>query len=181
MPRLIVPRPIEIPIGPSIAYVPLTQGLYALIDREDADRVGKYAWHAAFNRTSGHFYARRRLGNARWPLHDEILGRKEGFTVDHISSENTLDNRKANLRHATKFQQVWNRGRREKTASGFLGVYWEPKKRLYRVLVRHNGKAISGGRHKSPVVAAAKRDEIVSKLHGEFARLNFAGGVPFKL
>lgn len=181
MPRLIVPRQIETPIGPSIAYVPLTQGLYALIDREDAERVGKYAWHAAFNRTSGHFYARRRLGNARMPLHDAILGKKEGFTVDHVSSENTLDNRKANLRYATRNQQASNRAARIEKVSGYRGVHWEPKKKLFRVIIGFNGKQIRGGRYKSAIAAALRYDKIAKEFHGEFARLNFPGGVPSKL
>lgn len=176
MPRLILPRPIEIPIGPSIAYVPLTQGLYALIDAEDAERVGKYAWHAALNSTSGHFYARRRVGNARMPLHDAILGEREGFTADHICSERTLDNRKCNLRHADRNQQVWNRRLPKRNTTGFRGVFHEPDKNLYRVVIGFQGKQFRFGRYRCKIEAARIYDREATRLHGQFARLNFPGG-----
>lgn len=46
MPRFYPTRPAIIPIGPSIAYLPLTQGLFALIDREDAPQLEKFKWQA---------------------------------------------------------------------------------------------------------------------------------------
>lgn len=169
-------RPIEIPIGPSIAYVPLTQGLYALIDSEDIERVGQHAWHAAWNGSSRHFYARRRLGRGHEFLHAFIFGNLQGYTADHVSSERTLDNRKCNLRHASRFQQAQNRQKAPKRSTPYRGIFWEPRKGLWRVLLRANGKLYSGGRHKSEIRAAHKYDELARTHHREFARLNFPGG-----
>jgi hypothetical protein len=172
MPRLILPRPIEIPIGPSIAYVPLTQGQYALIDSDDVHLVQDYAWYAALNASSGLFYAKRRDGDARMPIHHAIMGKVEGKTVDHINCSESLDNRRANLRHASANLQMWNRRTFKNNTSGFTGTFWEAKKKLWRAIIVHHNKRINLGRFKSQIDAARAYDTAALKLRGEVARLN---------
>lgn len=75
-------RPVIIPIGPSIAYVDLTKGLYSLIDSDDAERVGETNWCAQKSkRKTGEFYAVRNTskpGRHTLPLHRFILGLEFG-------------------------------------------------------------------------------------------------------
>ena len=166
MPRPIKPRPIETIIGPSIAYVPLTQDKFALIDADDAERVGTLCWHVYQNNTSGNWYARRRDGEKRQPLHSFILGVEEGKTVDHINNSATLDNRKCNLRHASANLQVWNRRMLRSNTSGITGVHFEKNKNLWRAVIIHHNKRIGLGRFKNQLDAAHAYNEAARKLRG---------------
>jgi|SRR5882762_1673172 len=180
-------RPVIVPIGPSIAYVELTQRQYALIDSEDAERVGKHNWHTAWNGTSSHFYARRRYlcgenkSNRHFFLHEFILGKLENHTADHIFSERTLDNRKCNLRQATENHQAWNRRIPSNNTSGFRGIYFDPKKKLWRAIIVHRYKRIGLGRFKSKTDAILAYDRAAIDLRGDLAKPNFPGGVLSKV
>ena len=58
MPDQFIPkRPIVIPIGPSIAYVPLTQGQFACIDVDDVALVGDRNWYAHWSEQTQSYYA----------------------------------------------------------------------------------------------------------------------------
>lgn len=106
-------RPPIVPVGPSIAYIPLTQGLFALVDSEDAGWLGRYNWSAMYGNSVRTFYAvrtsvstegrRKLLG-----MHVEIVGPRPGFVPDHIYG-NTLDNRRSQLREASHSQNLFNR------------------------------------------------------------------------
>lgn len=104
-------RQIIIPIGPSIAYVPLTRGQYALIDREDAQWAGRWNWHTRKS-SSGTYYAARSVAprgeeHFRLFMHTELLGpSSSGLTADHLMTRNGLDNRRSNLRPANKSEQA---------------------------------------------------------------------------
>jgi hypothetical protein len=50
-------RQVIVPIGPGIAYVELTRGMFSIIDAIDADIVSANNWHAMPCRNT--FYARR--------------------------------------------------------------------------------------------------------------------------
>lgn len=94
-------RRIFVPIGPSIAYVPLTQGLYALIDAEDAEWVGVHNWCAHWPGRKTKVYAMRSVvtvppGNMRLCLHHAVLDTALKPSVRFLNG-NTLDCRKANL------------------------------------------------------------------------------------
>lgn len=90
--------------------------------------------------------------------------------VDHIN-RNPLDNRRSNLRLATPQQNLYNR--RFKTAAhGFIGV-WSQTPGLYYGKVMVAGKVTMTRAYPCPVLAAAARDVLAQKLHGDFAVLNF--------
>jgi hypothetical protein len=170
MPRPILPRPIEIPIGPSIAYVPLTQGLYALIDREDAERVGEFNWFSHCR--NGNYYAATNMRNGdrqrTVSLHNYVLGIK---WIDH-KNWNTLDDRRSNLRQATFAENARNRpnrGLRKHKGVRPNGNKW--------VAVIFCGKPIYLGSFATEIEAALSYDKAARELHGAFSSPNFPGGV----
>ena len=107
-------------------------------------------------------------------MHREILNAPAGVLVDHIN-HNGLDNRKANLRLATRAQNCWNRKKPKmrKCASRFKGVGWHKGNKKWVSRIRFNGRRISIGYFNDEVEAAKSYDEAAKKYHGEFAVLNF--------
>lgn len=106
-------------IGPSIAYVELTQNFFAVIDAEDAERVGKHTWSA--RKGSRTRYAVAKINGKIEALHIFLLN----FPDSHIDHKNTngLHNWKTNLRLANKQQNAINRAIRTDSTNKFKGVY----------------------------------------------------------
>lgn len=157
------------------ATVPLSQGLVAVVDDEDYERViraGK--WSAARGRST--FYARRKARQANGQrtslrLHNFLTGWP---LVDHINGDG-LDNRRANLREATNAQNMRNKGLYRNNSSGFKGVSWQKECRKWQAGIRLDGTRRHLGLFLVAEDAAAAYDEAARELHGEFARLNFPG------
>ena len=169
------PRKVLRVIGPSIAYVPLTQGLFALIESEDADRIEEHCWYA--NRATAFkwpvFYALRSASKSApsgEQLHRFLMGNPT-CQVDHKNG-NTLDCRKvANLRMATHTENTWNARKRADNLSGFKGVGWYPRYRKFVARIRKHGVRICLGYFDTAEEAAAAYRRAAIELHGEFARL----------
>lgn len=165
-------------IGPSIAYVPLTQNQYSLIDSEDSHRVNKFTWHAHWMPGNRVFYAARsrRKAEGNVPeerLHNFIFGRKSGYYVDHIKGK-TLDNRQSQLRHATVFENSVNRKLDHTNTTGCTGVSFAPRTinpgRSWRVRVTFLGRCIYLGGFHTFEEAAQMYTRAARIYHGEESR-----------
>lgn len=108
----------------------------ALVDDEDYEQLSRFTWHAIGRGRPGkqYVYAARteHIGVRKWPvlMHRQILGLEKGDlrTGDHIN-HNTLDNRRGNLRIATKAENLQNReGAKVNSSSGIRGVYWHKQR-----------------------------------------------------
>jgi hypothetical protein len=156
--------------------IPLTRGKYAIVDPEDYQRLAKYKWHVeAGTRT---FYAVRHIyikpGKKKYsPMHRYIIDVSEGIFVDHIN-QNGLDNRKANLRLATRVQNSWNRQKTNKnTWSKYKGVCFHKRDKKWQAKIGLNGQVKHLGTFNSESNAAKAYDRAAKKYHGQFAVLNF--------
>lgn len=77
--------------------IALTKGLIAFVDESDFDLLNSFSWHAS--KSSGNlYYAARKnsLGKTEY-MHRILMGNPTVLKVDHIN-QNTLDNRRSNLR-----------------------------------------------------------------------------------
>ncbi len=99
-----------------------------------------------------------------------ILGRRKGMVVDHISGDR-LDNRRCNLRHATRRENAWNSRKYKHTSSAYKGV--RPSGNCWRACIYDGPKQIGLGHFKTEVEAARAYDQAVRERRGAFAALNF--------
>ena len=105
-------REVIYPVGPSIAYIPLTKDQVCLVDFDDAVRLGEFNWTAMWEPRMDQYYVFRtiKVGSKRTTLrlYRELLGNPPNLDVDHING-NTLDNRRQNLRAVTHQENLCNR------------------------------------------------------------------------
>lgn len=153
--------------------IPLTKGLVALVDDADHARVSARKWHAAVMQRSA--YAR----NGHEFLHRFILSAPAGLEVDHINGDG-LDNRRSNLRLATRQQNSANSAPHPKPRghSRFRGVsrYTRPGYSRWMAYITVSGKHIRLGYFTSEEEAARCYDAAARKHFGAFARPNFQEG-----
>ena len=72
---------------------------FALVDICDFEGVSKYAWSKSGD------YAVSRINKKSCQMANFILGKREGFVVDHING-NGLDNRRKNLEFVTQRENI---------------------------------------------------------------------------
>jgi hypothetical protein len=92
--------------------------------------------------------------------------------VDHINS-NILDNRRANLRIATRQQNSMNRSSVKNSTSQYIGVSYDKCKGKFVAKIQLDGKNRFLGIYENEEEAAKVRDEATKKYYGEFGKLNF--------
>ena len=107
-------------------------------------------------------------GRSRLSLYDKKKRRLVTFLTyiglegwDHIDCNKTLDNRKSNLRPATKSEQAQNKGVYANNTSGITGVSWDALHQKWRAYIGVNNKTISLG------LFANKDEAIKTRLEAE--------------
>lgn len=168
------PPPLE--SGPSgTMLVPSNSGRFAIIDAEDAHIVAPYRWSCD---RLGYFRRKRRasegMGFISALLHREIMSAPAGVDVDHINGDPS-DNRRANLRLATRSQNRVNTGPQSNNTSGYNGVSWHTRDQKWHAAISRvspRGMHFLGS-YASREEAARAYDAAAIELYGEFARLNF--------
>ena len=142
------------------------KGKTVLIDAEDYERVKAKKWHFC-NR-----YARTRDGYNHIYMHQFILGKKEGFVIDHIN-RNVLDNRKSNLRHCLPAQNSQNRNKLKNKSSRYMGVCLASGNRAKKWRALLKGKLL--GYFENEIDAAVAYNKAAKELYGDYAPLNVIG------
>jgi HNH endonuclease len=166
------PRPIR--IEGDVAFVPLTKGAEAVIDAQDVDLVGPFNWFLRGRTSVSRGYAarnKRAVGRGTTFLHSDLLYPAQGEEVDHINGD-TLDNRRRNLRIATRTGNVRNAPLRLDNTSGLKGVRWHPPSRKWCCTIVVNYKHVHLGLFDDKGLAAAIYDAAAVYYFGEFARTN---------
>ena len=155
------------------AFVPLTRGYVAIIDIVDLPLVEGQNWSALVLPRA--VYAQR----CEWidgkrttvMLHRKILQAPPGLQVDHINS-NGLDNRRSNIRLASRSQNAHNQRRSCKNTSGFKGVLFDMARGKWRAQINLNGRHELIGCFCSAEAAFSAYSDAATRLHGEFARVS---------
>jgi AP2 domain/HNH endonuclease len=159
----------------AIVFIPLTQSMVATIDFEDFERVRQHKWHTKKD-GRGLFYVATKIRTPEGKrktlrLHRFLM--PEAVGIDHISGDG-LDNRRTNLREATRSQNQHGFKRKKRNASSnFRGVCWHGRDREWRAQIRVNGKVIDLGHFQVEEEAARAYDRAAVKFFGGFASPNF--------
>lgn len=155
----------------NVAYVTLTKGFEAIIDAADVALVDNGNWYALVNRQT--VYAARTVGRrvdkVGVLMHRVITSAPHGMDVDHING-NGLDNRRSNLRLATRSENMRNSRQSSANTSGFKGVGWSKRDNNWRASITIDGRQHYIGAFSTPEIAHAAYMEVAERLFGEFAR-----------
>lgn len=149
-----------------------------LIDADDLDSVIGKKWHVT---KAGYVSFNKRLPCGKSIsvlMHRFLLGIEYGDRrhVDH-ANRNRADNRKSNLRLASRTQNSVNRVP-PRFVSPYRGVVRQTSKiRPWESRIKWRGRQLYLGSFATAEEAAREYDLIARKLYGEFAVLNFSDAV----
>jgi len=153
----------------AVERVPIGGDLFALIDAADLPLVAPYAWSPLHS--SDLVYARAWVdGNThRRMMHNLITG---WDMCDHVNG-NGLDNRRINLRTASRSQNMANRRKGAGGSSRFKGVYRYRDCARWKVQIGIGGQRFYLGLFADEEAAARAYDDRAREAFGEYAALNF--------
>jgi hypothetical protein len=157
-----------------MAKIPLNKGLVAEVSDEDFDRLSAHKWYLAG--CAPRMYAQTDVPvgegrRARVRMHRMILGAPDGMDVDHINGD-PLDNRRENLRLASRSQNIANAKGHADAASRFKGVSWHRRNCAWEARICVRGVKRRIGTFKDEIEAARAYDRAAQAAFGEFARVN---------
>jgi hypothetical protein len=141
--------------------IPLSQGLYALVDDEDYEQLSRYKWHAlvkhltAYAVRNGHQTdgSRRNVY-----MHAVIANTPEGFETDHIDGDG-LNNLRSNLRVVLKQQNSHNRTHKARgKSSQYRGVSWHRRTQKWQSRIMLDRQSIFLGMFATELEAALAYD-----------------------
>jgi hypothetical protein len=152
-------------------FIPLSRGMRAIVDAEDFENLNRFRWCVLVipEGKRRRFYAGRYDGKRFCFMHRKLLpGAKE---VDHRNL-NGLDNRKSNLRPASRSLNMANGRIQRNNTSGYKGVTRLKKNRKWMAQSECNRNHVYLGSYKTREAAACAYDLFALKNFGEFARTN---------
>lgn len=152
-------------------------GYVALVDDAAADMVSAHWWRPMVSK-SGKVYAYTVVDGKTVLMHRLILGTAKGFDTDHEDDKATLDNRRSNLRSATRAQNVANTPKLKRKdgrpfTSIYRGVCWNKDQRRWQASIRDKGRLRFLGRFDDESEAARAYDRAAVVVFGGIVKLNF--------
>ena len=155
----------------------LRNGEKALVDDEDFEWLSQWNW----NKNQYGYAMRSTMKNGKSKnlfMHQLIMECPKGMEIDH-ANRNKLDNRRSNLRVATRQQNSRNMPATHKSKTSiYKGVSWYSRDQRWIAQISTGEKCLKLGRYESEEDAAKAYDQAAYKEFGEFAYLNFPNTDP---
>lgn len=156
--------------------IPLTKGRHALVDDSDYPWLSQLRWCYSSDGYAVNYYRDEYGSYHKRTMHRLVMAKKleqivpRDLQVDHIN-HHRIDNRRENLRLATRSQNQAYKKLQVNNTSGYKGVIWNRNK--WEVRIRYQGRKLYLGRYDDPILAAFVYDGAARLLYQEFAGLNF--------
>jgi len=162
---------------------PLTKGQFALIDEVDRPALLAIgAWSFSSSGYAVHYQSAEAGRRTTLYMHRIIMERSlgtripRGYQVDHVSGAADgplarLDNRRDNLRLATRSQNQAHKGISRNNTTEYKGVSFRQGK--WEARIKYGNHRLQLGRFSDPVVAAQRYDAASRLLYADFAGCNF--------
>lgn len=159
--------------------ITLTKGQTTIVDDDDYDAVVAVGrWCYSNSGYAVHYYADEFGQRKTLYLHRFLMQRMSregippGMQVDH-RNRNRIDNRRSNLRLATRSENQANKGVAVNNTSTYKGVTFNTG--CWEARIRYQGKRLYLGRFATPLEAAMMYDAASRLLYRDFAGLNIKG------
>lgn len=154
--------------------IPLTKGYEAIVDDKDYEWLSQWKWHALVCPTK--VYAMRNSKPVNGKRHHIMMHRiinetPDGFDTDHDNG-NGIDNRRKNLRTASRSQNMWNRNKNRKGSSKFKGVFWHKQHQKWYARIQFKKRNMFIGLFDDEDDAGEARRKKAEELFGEFGGLS---------
>lgn len=157
--------------------IELGHGRAALLSEPDYSSIAMFKWRSREVGNTSYAYGYVPSQGAVVLMHRFLLNAPENLEVDHINGDG-LDNRRENLRLATRRQNAQNsraasciEGR--PVSSKYKGVFFDDVCGKWRTAVRNETGRKYCGVYVKEVDAALAYDQAARIVFGEYARLNF--------
>jgi hypothetical protein len=157
----------KITIDPYGALIHLRTGERVAIDAADVPLVEDTLWYRT--RMIGAVYAYGRVGDKRVLLHRYLMAATKGEIIDHADRDG-LNNRRSNLRIATRQQNGANQTVQKNNSVGLKGVHLDRKSGKWRATIHPNGQRINIGSFATAEEAHRAYCAVAAFYFGDFAR-----------
>ena len=158
-----------------VGYIPLTKGQVSKVDPEDVTELSKKQWYAFWNKSTQSYYAfndHRFSDGSRVTcgIHRYLLGITDPSLDGEHKNHDTLDNRRGNLRPATRTENNENSRLRSDSQTGFKGVGIDKRrKKKFVARIKIEGKTKHIGYYYTAEEAFEARRLAAEETYGEFA------------
>lgn len=147
----------------------LTKDKFTIIDEDMLPFLRQ--WHWTFDGRYACRTVRENDKRTKIYLHKLINQTPTGKDTDHINGDK-LDNRRENLRSATRGQNCVNQGKYKNKTSRYKGVCWHKQRRKWKAEIKRGGVKKHLGLFVSEKDAARAYDKAVQEYFGNYAILN---------
>lgn len=138
------------------------------IDLKDYEKCKDICWFENYDNHTNSYYIYGTQNKQRFSIHQFILGKREGFVIDHIDHD-TTNNRRSNLRVVTLSNNAMNQRIKSNNTSGVKGVRWHKATQKWQSGIGIKGKQIYLGVYETFDEAVKVRKEAEKKYFGEYS------------
>lgn len=153
--------------------IPLQNGMYAIVDDEDYERVDKYIWYYSRkdNNVCSYLEGNKKVSLSRFVMDRDV---PKGNFIIRKNAE-YLDYRKNNLDIVEDVNKYYYTGARNNSKSKYKGVYWCKTSKKWRARIQKDKKQIDLGRYEKEEDAAIAYNKAAKEIFGYYAFQNKIG------